>query len=381
MQNSSTQDMLIIYVGGCFPSLHFFLSHETINKNSNMGTGGIIVLRHKGLLFHFWRYYDAYFEGLGTWLVTDIQRSPQRLNIWRACLDLVRPFLNNDPRKRLPFPERKKQELKELLAQIGKGEIKECFENFIKGEERNPMWTTWDYDYDNPWVAGLVFNTYVICLDEEVFHAVNWSLEWISRWAFKEIPGDWVRIAKEVTGEVSSIFVFLSFYTDRKADLASAGYDSAECLEHSSISSVWRVVERSTGTNRVIKINESSKHSREISVAKDIFEQKPPHLVGIVSVMELDMQQDMDFRYFKEAIVMECYDGDFDDFHETIMMPLLPEQKNEFTLHQLAFLKDVALGIRELHELGYVHYDVKPRNVLFKKDEVGLYRFVLCDFE
>jgi hypothetical protein len=40
-----------------------------------MGTGGIIVLRHKRLLFHFWRYYDSYLDGLGADLVSDIRRS------------------------------------------------------------------------------------------------------------------------------------------------------------------------------------------------------------------------------------------------------------------------------------------------------------------
>jgi serine/threonine protein kinase len=379
--------------------VHFFLSSkEFINKNSSMGTGGIIVLRHKRLLFHFWRKYDAYFDGLGDWLVSDIRRSPKSLNLWRACLDLVRPFLNNNKYNHLPFPEPKKKELEALLAQVGDGEIKNCFENFsMDDEERFPMWIAREYDYDNPWVAGFVFNSYVVCLDEEVFHAVDWSARWITRWSFKEIPDDWVKIAKEKSGERSSIFVFQSFYADRKADLSSAGHESVECMEHSTISSVWRVVEQSTGTNRVIKINESRKHRREITVAKDSLEHKPPHLVGIVNVTKLAVQQDTDSTLFeeridgecydsdfvdsKEAIIMECYDGDFEDFHKTIMMPLLPEKKDEFVLYQLAFLKDVALGIRELHKLGYVHYDVKPRNILYKKDEVGLYRFVLCDFE
>jgi hypothetical protein len=373
--------------------LHFFLSsNEFINRNSSMGTGGIIVLRHKGLLFHFWRYYDAYFDGLGDCLVSDIRRSPKNLDLWRACLDLVRPFLNNNEYDHLPFPETKKKELEALLAQVDDGEVKKRFENFSKDDDGTyPMWIAREYEYDNdnPWI---VFYSYVVCLDEEVFHAVDWSVRWITRWPFKEIPEDWVEIATEDSGEQSSAFVFQSFYTDRKAALTSAGYESAECMEHSDISSVWRVVERSTGTNRVIKINESRKYRREITVAKDILEHKPPHLVGIVNVTKLAVQQDTDstldwecydsdFVDSKAAFIMECYDGDFEYFHKTIMMPLLPEKKDEFVLCQLAFLKDVALGIRELHELGYVHYDVKPRNVLNKKDEAGLYRFVLCDFE
>jgi Protein kinase domain len=356
-----------------------------------MGTGGIIVFRHKRLLFHFWRYNDVCYYGVGEWLVSDIQRSAENLDVWRACLDLVRPFINDNKYKHLPFPKPKKKELKALLAQIGDGEVKECFKNFFKDDdERYPMWIAREYDYSNPWVGGMVFGSFVVCLDEEVFHAVDWTEgRWITRWSFKEIPDDWVEIATEETGERSSVFVFQSFYTNRKADLSSAGYESAECMEHSNISSVWRVVERSTGSNRVIKINESRKHDREITVAKDILEHKPPHLVGVVNVIKLALQQDTEVidrydRYFahcKEAIIMECYDGDFEDFHKTIMMPLLPEKKDEFVLYQIAFLKDVAVGIRELHELGYVHYDIKPRNVLYKKDEDGLYRFMLCDFE
>jgi Protein kinase domain len=349
-----------------------------------MGTGGIVVLRHKRLLFNFWVYYDAYFDGVGANLVSDIRRSPKKLNLWRGALDLVRPFLDldNHKYKHLPLPKPTEQELKALLAKVGDGEVKDCFENFLKSDEgKNPLWITREYDYENPWVGGLVFYSYVVCLDEEVFHAVDWGQGWITRWPFKEIPDDWEEIAEKKSGKVSSIFKFKSYYTDRKVDLSSAGYESAECLEHSGMSSVWRVVERSTGATRVIKINESSKRRREIIVAEDILKHKPPHLVGVVNVMELAVQQDTDSTHFKEAIVMECYDGDFIDFCKSIMMPLLPEKKDEFVLHQLAFLKDVALGIRELHELGYVHYDVKPKNVLYKRDDAGLYRFVLCDFE
>jgi hypothetical protein len=190
-----------------------------------------------------------------------------------------------------------------------------------------------------------------------------------------------VRIAKEHSGKVSRIFEFQSYCTDRKADLSSAGYESGECLEHSNILSVWRVVEQSTGKSRVIKINESRKHTREITVAEDILKHKPPHLVGIVNMMKLSVQQDTDLTLFKSAFVTDCYDGDFHGFYKTIMKPLLPEKKDKFVLHQLTFLKDVALGICELQELGYVHYYVKPKNVLYKRDEIGSYHFVLCDFE
>jgi serine/threonine protein kinase len=118
-----------------------------------------------------------------------------------------------------------------------------------------------------------------------------------------------------------------------------------------------------------------------MSVAKDILNHKPPHLVGNINVMKLAVQRDTDSTLFKEAIVMDCYDGDFQGFYKTIVKPLLPEKKGEFVRHQLAFLKDIALGICELHELGYVHYDVKPKNVLYKRDEGGSYCFVLCDIE
>jgi hypothetical protein len=258
--------------------------------------------------------------------VSDIRRSLKNLDLWCACLDLVRPFLNNNNKNNhLPFPEPKKKKLEALLAQVGDGEVKKCFENFSEDEDgRYPMWIAWEYDY---WDGCFVCNSYVVCLDEQVFHVVEWSAGWISRWSFKEIPDDWVEIAERGSGERSSAFVFQSFYTDRKADLSGAGYESAECLEHSNISSVWRVVERTTGTKRVIKINESRKHRREITVASDILKHKPPHLVGVVNVIKLALQQDTEAidrydRYFaasKEAIIMECYDGDFEDFHKTAL--------------------------------------------------------------
>jgi serine/threonine protein kinase len=42
-------------------------------------------------------------------------------------------------------------------------------------------------------------------------------------------------------------------------------------------------------------------------------------------------------------------------------------------------LKDISNGLREMHETGFVHCDVKPGNVLIDEDEKGLFA-VLSDF-
>lgn len=42
-------------------------------------------------------------------------------------------------------------------------------------------------------------------------------------------------------------------------------------------------------------------------------------------------------------------------------------------------LRDVAMGLKEMHEAGFAHCDIKPGNILIDKDERGLFA-VLCDF-
>jgi Protein kinase domain len=337
-----------------------------------MGTRGIITFRHKRLLYNFFVQYDCYFSGVGKNLVEEIKKCGLFRNVWRSWLDLMRPFLEEDYcGDVLPIPESVEQELKDLLAQLPDG----YFKTFLSMSNRS--WISQDHDYNNNiWIEY----SYIICLDEEVFHAVEWNPTCFTRWPIDEIPEDWETIAENKSGNTSSTVVFQSFYSDREADLSDAGFSSAECLEHSELSSVWRVIERVSGKSRVIKINENVEQTREITVAEDILKHKPPHLVGVAKILELTLQHGTT-SVTRKAVEMECYDGDWYTFYKTVMFPLKTDKGDDYSTIFLAFINDVVSGIYELHELGYVHYDVKPKNILYKKDEAGLYHFALCDFE
>ena len=51
----------------------------------------------------------------------------------------------------------------------------------------------------------------------------------------------------------------------------------------------------------------------------------------------------------------------------------------EFCL--LTMIKHAVCGVCELHKLGFVHHDIKFKNILYKKTKEDEYHFVLCDFE
>lgn len=68
------------------------------------------------------------------------------------------------------------------------------------------------------------------------------------------------------------------------------------------------------------------------------------------------------------------------DDHSSIVMPLAEYSLDSYmeqydTAHPEAIMRDVAMGIYDLHSNNVIHLDLKPANILFLKD-----RWVLADF-
>lgn len=67
--------------------------------------------------------------------------------------------------------------------------------------------------------------------------------------------------------------------------------------------------------------------------------------------------------------------GSLQDF---IYKETFKTRRNSLMFCQL--LRDISCGLREMHESGFVHCDIKPGNVLIDQDEKGLLFAVLSDF-
>lgn len=67
---------------------------------------------------------------------------------------------------------------------------------------------------------------------------------------------------------------------------------------------------------------------------------------------------------------MPKYDGNLQDLYSEISSFLL-----------LDCLVQVASGVKHLHDLGFVHFDVKLRNILVRRNSDGDLEAALSDFE
>lgn len=278
--------------------------------------------------------------------------------------------------------------------------------------------------------------TYVVCFDDLVFHVTHfYEHDYITRWPIEDVlqllkageSGDgtttakkesdvvddeeaaWIQIANNGSGTLSHAWIHQSYFEDWSRCFLQAGYQPLKMLEHSGENSVWSVVklegnfqddgvgddddngdeqdvasEEALQTQaKVIKI--LYKHGdREPKVARQLVESPQPHLVSIEGVTRIGGC---------DAVIMEHYDGDLCDFHSWCKEECQPGQLLSGWLTMTAH---ITAAIHELyHNLGYVHFDIKPKNILFKKhlkftdteeeDQKGQnqyeYSFALCDFE
>ena len=116
----------------------------------------------------------------------------------------------------------------------------------------------------------------------------------------------------------------------------------------------------------------------ETSIAEILFLQKCTDKDHLISLRDVFYNKGMleehtgNENYF--YIVMEMMDGNLSE-----------KISQDLTEHTAAFIaREVALGLKEIHELGIIHCDVKPDNVLLKNTDLEEahpnLRVVLADF-
>lgn len=138
-------------------------------------------------------------------------------------------------------------------------------------------------------------------------------------------------------------------------------YTFVRLIENGGNSDVWEAKQTSTGKTVAIKISLPTKVSR------------------IAMMKEFEMMQKFDSPYVATAsifysnsslstfMIMKRYTSDL--YKEAVS-----QKFDDAKIRRL--IRDIAIGIKTIHDSGYVHRDVKPENI-FVDDE---HNFVLGDF-
>ncbi|KAM3146875.1 hypothetical protein pb186bvf_001029 [Paramecium bursaria] len=117
-------------------------------------------------------------------------------------------------------------------------------------------------------------------------------------------------------------------------------------------------------------LDDNEKHFLTLYMEKK--SQKTPQ--NLVNIFEF-YQQGQNNQFI---IIMERANcGDLQTFlKNSDYLKKIPNTKNT----RIQFMKDIATGVKELHEMGIIHRDIKPENILVFSSAPNQYTCKICDF-
>lgn len=219
------------------------------------------------------------------------------------------------------------------------------------------------WQWDAHWV-------YILDLDEKAFYSSDLKSTRFSWWPMHSIPRNWIALTEANSAPFcygpSPPWVDVEI----KNTITEAGYIVISCLALSDECMVYHA--KKANEDYVIKIFHGMKYHRYnlggINTGKQEIQfcqvpGKKPH-TNLVEVTEITNWDHMD------VLIMPKYDGNLKDLYSEISSFLL-----------LDCLVQVAYGIKHMHDLGFVHFDVKLGNILVRRNSDGDLQAALCDFE
>lgn len=182
----------------------------------------------------------------------------------------------------------------------------------------------------------------------------------------------------------------LARYEDRVRDMnlllsmdCLRGYAIEKVIGQGSFGSIITACRRLNGystndCNYIVKLQLTNKLSgkmnvfkEEVTVLKELNEMTRWNGVRLLEACETDSEniiQKGDISVSGNVIVMDLWDGDITNYKVTLE-----------NVHNL--LEQLSEGIHTLHLLGYVHWDLFRKNVLYKRNPgTGTDRFSITDF-
>ena len=146
-------------------------------------------------------------------------------------------------------------------------------------------------------------------------------------------------------------------------------------LGKGSISTVWLAEHLHTGMLAVIKVTKKqklkaratlSKHYQEVEISKTIAKINSPHLLMLVDDFENSK------AYFMVNELMS--EGDLNKYIQKHDLELMTEE------HAREIVRQVALGLKALHDNKIIHRDMKLSNIMVHKREDDSFLFKIGDF-
>ncbi|AGE57762.1 serine/threonine-protein kinase [Acanthocystis turfacea Chlorella virus NTS-1] len=122
---------------------------------------------------------------------------------------------------------------------------------------------------------------------------------------------------------------------------------------------VWEAVEKSTGETVAIKMSASGKYAewmaKEFSIMRKF---DSPHVVRPMAFVESKTASFMVMKKYYASLFDLISNG-----------PIVGKDLKHI-------VKQIAMGLKGIHDAGYVHRDIKPENILYNKDGT----FAIVDF-
>jgi hypothetical protein len=342
-----------------------------------MGTRGWFALLHKGRYYRVYQNGDCYFDGLGKGLEAELKSMDLSalLNLWRTLLDLA---VIQDEMLAPPTEESALSEWNKCMKGLPSGPIsrwlsgddtKDSFDARDLTEEHSPYLSLGD--------GCFIEYIYLVDMDNDEFMALeaNHGMKIVRFPLDTALPifgENWVELMEESRAwKFAEAFPLPSSVEDPLMEsIAQHGYEVTKRISYSQTAAVYhaRCTRVGTPSDVVIKvffkIVEDSTYVRPMAIADFLLSMPPhPHVVKIIEKQSFANCP---------SLVLEAYEGDLADLEVSS-----PGVKEDY----VNAIVQAAAGVAFLHTKGIVHYDIKPKNILYRRDSNGGIVAAICDFE
>jgi hypothetical protein len=342
-----------------------------------MGTRGWFALLHKGRYYRVYHHYDCYFSGLGAMLEAELKSMDLAtlLNLWRTLLDLA---VIQDAMLAPPTEESALSEWNKCIKGLPTGPVSRWLSSDEENDSFEARHLTEEHDpYLSHGDGCFIEYIYLVDMDNNEFSGLQalrngciltFPLDTTALPVFGE---NWAENMEESRAwEFREAFPLPSSVEDPLLEsIAQHGYEVTKLISYSRTAAVYRARCTRVGTPSDVvlkvffKIGKDSTYMRPMAIADLLLSMPHPHVVKIIEKVSFANCPNL---------VLEAYEGDLADLNVSS-----PEMKEDY----VKAIVQAAAGLVFLHTKGIVHHDVKPKNILYRRDSNGGIEAAICDFE